>query len=516
MIENESIEDSNSCPENDAKTSTETNQKSQSLGAELKLGPDLEPSFGNNCFFASFEADLCTKQSNKFSDLIENQHFNSNLLDLSLFNRLALEANQSSTFAEFNQLVEPVCSYCSQRSSDTKLVSLDCNMHKICGLCYNLNSSSSSSRKNSEPGSKLKVDFSTNLANSETSGSIESSSVSSSDENFELRFEQLIGIKCKLCSIVEHDLNMNKLFSSSVSSSPSNSCQFNRMLSTKSNTITDESLFDENLANLASNQGQNDQIFDLFSHSNSVIDVLKHLSMDQDDFNFSSLNQLTPVNSFQSIAQNYPKHATGSHKAGHTKPNYASLVSNFSNMELMNAPLNLPSYLNNSSSSSSSSTSSSASSTSSQTLANQNFNSLVDNWSMSLKNCQSCLEKPESVCYCMDCKERLCRNCYLAHQRVRLTKDHRIQFLDLNNNVDNFLLSNNLLSHNSIDSQKALLEKNLSSHNLNCFSSAATTPPTSSNRISLMSNSPDLTLSQNVSRLVIISKQKNISYFKKI
>lgn len=503
MVENESIEDGSSSTQTETKTISETNLSSQSIDHEPKLGPDLgifpnaEQPLNNNEFFDSFEADFCTKQSNKFSDLIENQH----LLGLGLFNQLGLETNPNLAFSECTQFTEIMCSYCSR--TDTKLLGLDCSMHKICSQCYCL-SSSSSSRKNSEPGFKLKIDFTTNTTNSETSGSVESSSVSSSDDNLDLRFEQLVGIKCKLCSMIDHDLKMNKLFSSSMSSSSANSAQLSRMLSSKSNTITDECIFDENLANLTVNQS-NDQIFDLFPNSSSVFDVLKHLSMDQDDFSCSSLNQLTPVNSFQCMEQNYRNPSSNTaQKTTNPKQNFPSIMSNFKSMDSMNAPLNLPSYLNNSSSSSSSSTSS-ASSTSSQTLTNhQNFTTLAETWSLNFKNCQSCHEKPESICYCLDCKERLCRNCYLAHQRVRLTKEHRIQFLELNNNMDIFLLSNhNLMPQN-------LIQRQNSSHSLNCFSVNASLNNTASsnpNRVSLISNSPELTLTQNVSIFWLIKRQ---------
>ena len=53
--------------------------------------------------------------------------------------------------------------------------------------------------------------------------------------------------------------------------------------------------------------------------------------------------------------------------------------------------------------------------------------------------CQSCHEKPESTCYCYDCKEKLCQNCYLAHQRVRLTKDHQVQFFSSVNSGNGML-----------------------------------------------------------------------------
>jgi hypothetical protein len=230
----------------------------------------------------------------------------------------------------------------------------------------------------------------------------------------------------------------------------------------------------------------------------------------------------------------------------------------FNDIGLLNmaSVINLSTYLNsNNSSSSPSSSSSSASSTSSGTLLNSNsisslnsntnnngFNSSYNNlfsqqqqqqnWllnnsinntnnnngNINGKQCTSCQEKPDSTCYCHDCKERLCHNCFLAHQRVRLTKDHRIHFYSvLDNGTNSAATLESLLNLNG----NASNNNNMQHGHHQQMNSSASTPPSSSsstngsssngnkdhhnlsmgnvNRFMLpLSNSPDLLLSSSV------------------
>uniref|UniRef100_A0AC34FTW7 B box-type domain-containing protein n=1 Tax=Panagrolaimus sp. ES5 TaxID=591445 RepID=A0AC34FTW7_9BILA len=44
--------------------------------------------------------------------------------------------------------------------------------------------------------------------------------------------------------------------------------------------------------------------------------------------------------------------------------------------------------------------------------------------------CTNCDEKGTVVGYCLDCKEYLCSECVMAHARVKITKEHKIQVID--------------------------------------------------------------------------------------
>lgn len=247
----------------------------------------------------------------------------SNLLDLNLFSRLSClmnnennqlneQQNNNSTILNSYSSVS-FCSYCL-RPSEANLTTLECNTHRICSECFTF-SLSSSSRKNSDGNLKSKknstsnedpaspassssstkatltptqtastppsssasgtvVNNSSNISSSssnttnvsETSGSIESSSVSSTDDNnLDERFGNSIALKCKLCTVVE--------------SAPKN----NEALNFNHDLIQQQSQSQQ--------QGNTfyDTMFDLFPqyHSNSVIDVLKHLSLDQDEYNLA-------------------------------------------------------------------------------------------------------------------------------------------------------------------------------------------------------------------------------------
>ena len=251
----------------------------------------------------------------------------SNLLDLNLFSRLSClmnnesqlneqpnnnnNNNNSSTILNSYSSVS-FCSYCL-RPSEANLTTLECNTHRICSECFTF-SLSSSSRKNSDGNLKSKknstsnedpaspassssstkatltptqtastppsssasgtvVNNSSNISSSssnttnvsETSGSIESSSVSSTDDNnLDERFGNSIALKCKLCTVVE-------------SAPKSESLHFNH------------DLVQQQSQNLQQGSTFYDTMFDLFPqyHSNSVIDVLKHLSLDQDEYNLA-------------------------------------------------------------------------------------------------------------------------------------------------------------------------------------------------------------------------------------
>ena len=239
-----------------------------------------------------------------------------------------------------------------------------------------------------------------------------------------------------------------------------------------------------------------------------------------DSLNASSKASLSASSTY--LSQNYPTQLNNgaslnnSSLFGNSFSNARPMLNQNVQNQLLNdiglLNLNLPSYLNNSASSSSSSSTSSASSTSSTTLLNTTHsNSSLNNsngfisantsssstatlanglyngsWQQQQqqqlsKQCSSCHEKPISVCYCHDCKEKLCQNCYLAHQRVRLTKDHRIQFVSP---LD--AAAANTSNFESLIGQDLLIGKRLSescgsggSHHL--LSSAASTPPSSSN-----------------------------------
>ncbi|XP_051157508.1 E3 ubiquitin-protein ligase TRIM33-like isoform X2 [Leptopilina boulardi] len=43
------------------------------------------------------------------------------------------------------------------------------------------------------------------------------------------------------------------------------------------------------------------------------------------------------------------------------------------------------------------------------------------------KQCTSCSEDARATSYCIDCEEFICENCVMAHQRLKITKDHTIQ-----------------------------------------------------------------------------------------
>ena len=252
-------------------------------------------------------------------------------------------------------------------------------------------------------------------------------------------------------------------------------------------------------------------------------------NLNQNDFQ----NQLINVLNNNNNSKNYG--SIDDHNLKHLVSNdqhQQQQATMFNDIGLLNmaSVINLSSYLNsNNSSSSPSSSSSSASSTSSGTLLNSNsitslnsnsnngFNSNYNNlfsqqqqqpnqqhnWllnnSISLNNgkqCTSCQEKPDSTCYCQDCKERLCHNCLLAHQRVRLTKDHRIHFfsvLDNGNNATPF--DNSLLSMNNNTSSNL-------HHHQHQLNSSASTPPSSSSSTNGSSNSNQLSIG-NVNRFML-------------
>lgn len=179
MIENESLAE-----ENSTNTSTETvdsttpeSNPDQLISFEIPSNP-VEKSLS---YFSPFEFDYSTQ-------------IDSNLLDLNLFNRLMDTNNLLLT--DFSNTTKEnffYCSYCSL-ATDTTLITLECSLHKICNQCFTF-SSASSSRKNSDTGCKL-------IKPIEASNSLESSSVSSSDENhLEDRFSRSTSLKCKLCVI---------------------------------------------------------------------------------------------------------------------------------------------------------------------------------------------------------------------------------------------------------------------------------------------------------------------------
>ena len=47
-------------------------------------------------------------------------------------------------------------------------------------------------------------------------------------------------------------------------------------------------------------------------------------------------------------------------------------------------------------------------------------------WCDLLKVCTSCEDNAGTIGFCVECGEWLCKTCVEAHQRVKITKDHKI------------------------------------------------------------------------------------------
>lgn len=47
-------------------------------------------------------------------------------------------------------------------------------------------------------------------------------------------------------------------------------------------------------------------------------------------------------------------------------------------------------------------------------------------WCNLLKVCTSCEDNAGTIGFCVECGEWLCKTCVEAHQRVKITKDHKI------------------------------------------------------------------------------------------
>lgn len=47
-------------------------------------------------------------------------------------------------------------------------------------------------------------------------------------------------------------------------------------------------------------------------------------------------------------------------------------------------------------------------------------------WCYLLKVCTSCEDNAGTIGFCVECGEWLCKTCVEAHQRVKITKDHKI------------------------------------------------------------------------------------------
>ncbi|MGH0129343.1 UNVERIFIED_CONTAM: hypothetical protein FKN15_051230 [Acipenser sinensis] len=63
--------------------------------------------------------------------------------------------------------------------------------------------------------------------------------------------------------------------------------------------------------------------------------------------------------------------------------------------------------------------------------SNKHSHGLLGTHHLGEAQCSSCDEGNPATSHCLDCQEYLCDNCVLAHQRVRLTKDHFIErFID--------------------------------------------------------------------------------------
>ena len=604
--------------------------------SDIDVLGSILPASGHHNLFSNFASDVEFNNNHNHHHLSAklnpnntfglNDHNNNNLIDFNLFTRLTnLMDNTNSLNNGFNDLlnetmnnslnnnnIKNTCSYCS-RSTEFNLTTLECNLHRICHECFTYSVANSlSSRKNSD-SSKLQPDHqqqqekSTKVKNSqngsnnkiscsisnttnvsESSGSIDSLSASSSDENhLDERFANSTALKCKICSMREKNNELNNrllMVSSPLASSPNQ----NTLLSNNGINANAIQGFSSSASNLTggfynnNNNNNNDHssMFDLFPHY-PVIDVLKHLSLDQDDHHFNlsantphSLSSMSSTNTLinNNINKNIPNSSdplnlslnssSGSFgnfmnrnsnsplggSFGNSFTGSSSLLNNFNkNLQqqqqqqqqqqkvqlnnkynnnqndfqntILNAfnhqnnmltgnklgitqdLLNLTSMINNNNNinynSTNSNSSSSASSTSSATLLNHQNNSLINSilqqsskWSNSglgngigsniMKQCTQCQDiKLEAICYCHDCREKLCQNCYLSHQRIIPAKDHRVQFLadHINNNGNN---------HNTnIDS---LFNLNHSNPLLNGCSSASTPPSSGSSTNGIIMN----------------------------
>ncbi|VEN37474.1 unnamed protein product [Callosobruchus maculatus] len=78
----------------------------------------------------------------------------------------------------------------------------------------------------------------------------------------------------------------------------------------------------------------------------------------------------------------------------------------------------------------------------------------------SSKLCSNCEEGATAFSKCMDCSEQLCDGCVRAHQRVRLTKDHRISRFDGSTNNSSISPQNNGL--NGMSASPSQIELHLS------------------------------------------------------
>jgi tripartite motif-containing protein 71 len=455
---------------------------------------------------------------------LSNVFSNSNQMNLLNFTNNQFFMNDSS-FTKFNYFSMSVCSYCSQ-AIEQKLLALDCNLHHICVECFNT-SKKSSSRKNSDSGLKTngnKIDLNfdsnsigshrhhqliktsgsntTNISESSSGGSIESSSVSSTDDlHLDERFINLIALKCKLCTV--SDLNGasdRKLISSPLSCSPNINNVSNILNNTNMNNNSSLRYFNQELLN-EKNAHLTDGMFDLFPNTtNSVIDVLKHLSLDQDEMNPNINNasfvvgSTAKLNFFSNnncgLGQEGCNSSALTHQQHQLLSDQAGLFDKSLNNKFIPSLLDHHHFINsNSNSNNNGSTSSNlftdldhlnmssstaamlsaatgmapsylscSSSTSSSTSSNSGLAAQI--W---INKCQSCPEKHDAVCYCKDCQEKLCRNCFQAHQRVRLTRDHQISFF--NETDASFVNNSNLVPVSASPSPTSSTNGSLASGN---------------------------------------------------
>ena len=363
------------------------------------------------------------------SSFVYHQQHNQQNIEVNILNRLncmtptpssfttsAVQQLTSSPFLTSSDESRYICSYCY--NCVTTIYMADCSMHKACENCYNL------INKN---------------------GSFDDSGSSHDSASF----------KCTKC-------NMDDLLNSKTSSRKT----------VLSPIFNNSSNFDSNLYN---NPVQ----------TNSVVDILKHLNLDT-DLDYLSMNSLATPTKNNSLNNS---NATSSPFFNNN--NNFSFASNGSYHLLQQQNSGLPlSALQGSPSISSCSSTSPTNLLINQYLTNstagfdnateqltmfneqqqqhQLFNSsyfdafkninnnlqqfqqqqtpmddflssnviappTVKNWS----HCVVCPDKADSICYCYNCKESLCQNCALAHQRVRATKDHQIQYYNRNNMMMN-------------------------------------------------------------------------------
>ena len=145
--------------------------------------------------------------------------------------------------------------------------------------------------------------------------------------------------------------DISKILSSPVSSSPATKSSYihNKANSFFGHSDLNSNGFSRTNSLIAGQQQENENHFNLFNsqfHSNSFVDVLKHLSLDQDDFNV--FNAPTPPVSNTLTNNGFGTVLNSSH--GNTRINNSDTHSYFSNHQQNNSLASMNSFTNNTSS----------------------------------------------------------------------------------------------------------------------------------------------------------------------